>query len=156
MHSVSHTTFVVDDIYCAVFIKHRATFWTFLLKYLTFHGPYHVVYMQWEVWHKCIHVTQALLTARQEKEIQLKMLLTRGESVQRNTSAEGVPLVRQQIEDLKDSWDGLLSASIQCKRSIWLYSNQCKNTAVQKIGSMINKFVFDKSHKKYIYTNMSW
>lgn len=69
----------------------------------------------------CIHVTQALLTARQEKEIQLKMLLTRGESVQRNTSAEGVHLVRQQIEDLKDSWDGLLSASIQCKRLMWSY-----------------------------------
>jgi len=47
------------------------------------------------------------------------MLLTRGESVQRNTSAEGVNLVHQQIEDLKDSWDGLLSASIQCKRLIW-------------------------------------
>uniref|UniRef100_A0A672NJW8 Nesprin-1-like n=1 Tax=Sinocyclocheilus grahami TaxID=75366 RepID=A0A672NJW8_SINGR len=61
---------------------------------------------------------EALLTARQEKEIQLKMLVTRGESVQRNTSAEGVPLVRQQIEDLKDSWDGLLSASIQCKSQL--------------------------------------
>ncbi|XP_073726049.1 nesprin-1 isoform X5 [Misgurnus anguillicaudatus] len=61
---------------------------------------------------------EALLTARQEKEIQLKMLLTRGESVQRNTSAEGVQLVRQQIEDLRDSWDGLLSASIQCKSQL--------------------------------------
>ncbi|KAG1946578.1 nesprin-1 [Pimephales promelas] len=61
---------------------------------------------------------EALLTARQEKEIQLKMLLTRGESVQRNTSAEGVNLVHQQIEDLKDSWDGLLSASIQCKSQL--------------------------------------
>lgn len=59
---------------------------------------------------------QALLTARQEKEIQLKMLITRGESVQRNTSTEGVPVVQKQIQDLKDSWDALLSASIQCKR----------------------------------------
>lgn len=59
---------------------------------------------------------KALLTARQEKEIQLKMLVTRGESVRRNTSAEGVPLVCKQIEDLKDSWDSLLSAAIQCKR----------------------------------------
>lgn len=59
---------------------------------------------------------QALLTARQEKEIQLKMLVTRGESVQRNTSVEGVPLVCKQIQDLKDSFDGLLSSSIQCKR----------------------------------------
>lgn len=44
------------------------------------------------------------------------MLLTRGEAVQRNTSAEGVPVIRKQIQDLKDSWDSLLSASIQCKR----------------------------------------
>lgn len=60
---------------------------------------------------------QELLAARQEREIQLKMLITRGEAVQRNTSAEGVPVVRKQIQDLKDSWDSLLSASIQCKRS---------------------------------------
>ncbi|MEQ2194337.1 hypothetical protein XENOCAPTIV_027649, partial [Xenoophorus captivus] len=57
----------------------------------------------------------ALLAALQEREIQLKMLLTRGEAVQRNTSAEGVPVIRKQIQDLKDSWDSLLSASIQCK-----------------------------------------
>lgn len=44
------------------------------------------------------------------------MLITRGESVQRNTSAEGVTVVQKQIQDLKDSWDALLSASIQCKR----------------------------------------
>ncbi|KAJ8275253.1 hypothetical protein COCON_G00098780 [Conger conger] len=61
---------------------------------------------------------EALLTARQEKEIQLKMLITRGESVQRNTSPEGVPVVRKQIQDLKDSWDCLLSASIQCKSQL--------------------------------------
>ncbi|KAG2468780.1 SYNE1 protein, partial [Polypterus senegalus] len=61
---------------------------------------------------------EALLAARQEKEIQLKMLLTRGESVQRNTSAEGVPVVRKQIQDLKDSWDSLLSACIQCKSQL--------------------------------------
>lgn len=46
------------------------------------------------------------------------MLITRGESVQRNTSAEGVPAVQKQIQDLKDSWDALLSASIQCKRCV--------------------------------------
>lgn len=69
-------------------------------------------------------VFQALLAARQEREIQLKMLITRGEAVQRNTSAEGVPVVRKQIQDLKDSWDLLLSASIQCKRCsvYWLLS----------------------------------
>lgn len=62
-------------------------------------------------------VFQDLLAARQEREIQLKMLITRGEAVQRNTSAEGVPVVRKQIQDLKDAWDSLLSAAIQCKRS---------------------------------------
>ncbi|RXM34120.1 Nesprin-1 [Acipenser ruthenus] len=61
---------------------------------------------------------EALLAARHEKEIQLKMLLTRGESVQRNTSPEGVPFLRKQIQDLKDSWDSLLSASIQCKSQL--------------------------------------
>ncbi|XP_037550764.1 nesprin-1 [Nematolebias whitei] len=61
---------------------------------------------------------EALLTARQEKEIQLKMLITRGESVQRNTSAEGVPLIHKQIQDLKDSWDALLSAAILCKSQL--------------------------------------
>ncbi|XP_026197444.1 nesprin-1 isoform X3 [Anabas testudineus] len=61
---------------------------------------------------------EALLAARQEREIQLKMLLTRGEAVQRNTSAEGVPVIRKQIQDLKDSWDYLLSASIQCKSQL--------------------------------------
>ncbi len=60
---------------------------------------------------------QTLLAACQGREIQLKMLITRGESVQRNTSAEGVPVVRKQIQDLKDSWELLLSTSIQCKRS---------------------------------------
>ncbi|XP_029943278.1 nesprin-1-like [Salarias fasciatus] len=61
---------------------------------------------------------EALLTARQEKEIQLKVLVTRGEAVQRNTSAEGVPAVQRQIQDLKDSWDALLSASIHCKSQL--------------------------------------
>ncbi|XP_022518839.2 nesprin-1 isoform X7 [Astyanax mexicanus] len=59
-----------------------------------------------------------LLTARQEREIQLKMLITRGEAVQRNTSAEGVPVVRKQIQDLKDSWDLLFSGTIQCKSQL--------------------------------------
>ncbi|XP_067337447.1 nesprin-1 isoform X16 [Channa argus] len=61
---------------------------------------------------------EALLAARQEREIQLKMLLTRGEAVQRNTSAEGIPVIRKQIQDLKDSWDALLSASIKCKSQL--------------------------------------
>lgn len=61
-------------------------------------------------------LVQALLTARQEKEIQLKMLMTRGESVQRNTSSDGVPLIQKQIQELKNSWDALLSLAIFCKR----------------------------------------
>uniref|UniRef100_A0AAV2JAL2 Calponin-homology (CH) domain-containing protein n=1 Tax=Knipowitschia caucasica TaxID=637954 RepID=A0AAV2JAL2_KNICA len=61
---------------------------------------------------------EALLTARQEKEIQIKMLITRGESVQRNTSSDGVPAVQKQLQELKDSWDALLSASIQCKSQL--------------------------------------
>lgn len=65
---------------------------------------------------------QALLAARQEREIQLKMLLTRGEAVQRNTSAEGVPVIRKQIQDLKDSWDSLLSSCIRCKRLLSSHS----------------------------------
>lgn len=65
---------------------------------------------------------QALLAARQEREIQLKMLLTRGEAVQRNTSAEGIPVIRKQIQDLKDSWDSLLSSCIRCKRLLSSHS----------------------------------
>ncbi|TRY57107.1 hypothetical protein DNTS_023982 [Danionella cerebrum] len=61
---------------------------------------------------------ETLLTACQGREIQLKMLITRGESVQRNTSVEGVPVVRKQIQDLKDSWESLLSTSIQCKSQL--------------------------------------
>ncbi|XP_052391485.1 nesprin-1 isoform X1 [Carassius gibelio] len=61
---------------------------------------------------------ETLLAACQGREIQQKMLITRGESVQRNTSAEGVPVVRKQIQDLKDSWESLLSTSIQCKSQL--------------------------------------
>ena len=52
------------------------------------------------------------------------MLTTRGESVQRNTSTEGVPVVQKNIQDLKDSWDALLSASIQCKRFLQFFMLQ--------------------------------
>ncbi|KAJ4921305.1 hypothetical protein JOQ06_000785, partial [Pogonophryne albipinna] len=61
---------------------------------------------------------EALLSARQEKEIQLKMLITRGESVQRNTSAEGVPVLQENLRELKESWDHLLCASIHCKSQL--------------------------------------
>lgn len=62
------------------------------------------------------------------------MLLTRGEAVQRNTSAEGVPVIRKQIQDLKDSWDSLLSASIQCKRSVIMKQSVCQ--AAYKLGAV--------------------
>ncbi len=61
------------------------------------------------------------------------MLLTRGEAVQRNTSAEGVPVIRKQIQDLKDSWDSLLSASIQCKRLLSL-TNQSVRRLINGTG----------------------
>uniref|UniRef100_UPI00398E76DD nesprin-1 n=1 Tax=Pristiophorus japonicus TaxID=55135 RepID=UPI00398E76DD len=61
---------------------------------------------------------EALLALRQEKEIQLKMVLTHGESVLRSTSSEGTAAIRKQMEDLKDSWDSLLSFSIQCKSQL--------------------------------------
>ncbi|XP_060687754.1 nesprin-1-like isoform X2 [Hemiscyllium ocellatum] len=61
---------------------------------------------------------EALLALRQEKEIQLKMVLTRGESVLRSTSPEGTVAIRQQMAGLKDSWDSLLSFSIQCKSQL--------------------------------------
>lgn len=53
---------------------------------------------------------------KQEKEIEMKIVLTRGESVLQSTSPEGVPVVEQQLQILKDSWASLLSACIQCKR----------------------------------------
>ncbi len=64
------------------------------------------------------------------------MLLTRGEAVQRNTSAEGVPVIRKQIQDLKDSWDSLLSASIQCKR-LWSSTNQSFSQLMNGAGNCL-------------------
>ncbi|KAH0622390.1 hypothetical protein JD844_024656, partial [Phrynosoma platyrhinos] len=58
---------------------------------------------------------EGLLSVKQEKEIQMKMVLTRGESVLENTSLEGVPIIEQQLRTLKDSWASLLSACIHCK-----------------------------------------
>ncbi|CAI9586428.1 unnamed protein product, partial [Staurois parvus] len=61
---------------------------------------------------------EALLLVKQEKEIQMKMLLTRGESVLRNTSPEGAPAIQDQLQDLKDSWASLLSSCIHCKSQL--------------------------------------
>ncbi|XP_009945808.1 PREDICTED: nesprin-1-like, partial [Leptosomus discolor] len=61
---------------------------------------------------------EGLLAVKQEKEIQMKMVLTRGESVLQNTSAEGVLVIEQQLQTLKDSWASLLSACIQCKSQL--------------------------------------
>ncbi|XP_009975913.1 PREDICTED: nesprin-1-like, partial [Tauraco erythrolophus] len=61
---------------------------------------------------------EGLLAVKQEKEIQMKMILTRGESVLQNTSLEGVPVIERQLQTLKDSWASLLSACIQCKSQL--------------------------------------
>ncbi|XP_031437144.1 nesprin-1-like [Clupea harengus] len=61
---------------------------------------------------------EELVAARAGKEIELKMLITRGECVQRNTSAEGVPVLRKQMQDLKDAWDSLLATCISCKSGL--------------------------------------
>ncbi|NXT73431.1 SYNE1 protein, partial [Zapornia atra] len=61
---------------------------------------------------------EGLLALKQEKEIQMKMVLTRGEAVLQNTSLEGVPVIEQQLQTMKDSWASLLSACIQCKSQL--------------------------------------
>ncbi|KFQ93584.1 Nesprin-1, partial [Nipponia nippon] len=61
---------------------------------------------------------EGLLAVKGEKEIQMKMVLTTGESVLQNTSLEGVPVIEQQLQTLKDSWASLLSACIQCKSQL--------------------------------------
>ncbi|XP_009867463.1 PREDICTED: nesprin-1, partial [Apaloderma vittatum] len=61
---------------------------------------------------------ERLLAVKQEKEIQMKMVLTRGESVLQNTSLDGVPVIERQLQNLKDSWASLLSACIQCKSQL--------------------------------------
>ncbi|XP_061480140.1 nesprin-1 isoform X3 [Rhineura floridana] len=61
---------------------------------------------------------EGLLSIKQEKEIQMKMALTRGESVLQNTSVEGVPVIEQQLRTLKDTWASLLSACIHCKSQL--------------------------------------
>ncbi|KAB0392836.1 hypothetical protein E2I00_007090, partial [Balaenoptera physalus] len=63
---------------------------------------------------------EALLSVKQEKEIQMKMIVTRGESVLQNTSAEGIPAIQQQLQSVKDMWASLLSAAIHCKRLVKL------------------------------------
>lgn len=57
---------------------------------------------------------------KQEKEIQMKMIVTRGESVLQNTSPEGIPAIQQQLASVKDMWASLLSAAIHCKRLVKL------------------------------------
>ncbi|RMC12933.1 hypothetical protein DUI87_10460 [Hirundo rustica rustica] len=61
---------------------------------------------------------EGLLAVKQEKEVQMKIVLTRGESVLQNTSLEGVPVIEGQLQNLKDSWASLLSACIQCKSQL--------------------------------------
>lgn len=61
---------------------------------------------------------EALLSVKQEKEIQMKMIVTRGESVLQNTSPEGIPAIQQQLQSVKDMWASLLSAAIRCKSQL--------------------------------------
>uniref|UniRef100_A0A480VEC9 Nesprin-1 isoform X8 n=1 Tax=Sus scrofa TaxID=9823 RepID=A0A480VEC9_PIG len=61
---------------------------------------------------------EALLSVKQEKEIQMKMIVTRGESVLQNTSPEGIPAIQQQLQSVKDLWASLLSAGIRCKSQL--------------------------------------
>lgn len=56
------------------------------------------------------------MSVKQEKEIQMKMTVTRGEYVLQNTSPEGSAAVQQQLQALKEMWESLLSAAIRCKR----------------------------------------
>ena len=76
---------------------------------------------------------QALLSVKQEKEIQMKMIVTRGESVLQNTSAEGIPAIQQQLQSVKDMWASLLSAAIHCKRLVKL-KGCCEVTAKRSTG----------------------
>ncbi|XP_026643178.1 nesprin-1 isoform X9 [Microtus ochrogaster] len=61
---------------------------------------------------------EALLSVKQEKEIQMKMTLTRGEYVLQSTSPEGSVAVQQQLQALKEMWESLLSAAIRCKSQL--------------------------------------
>ncbi|XP_038195664.1 nesprin-1 isoform X2 [Arvicola amphibius] len=61
---------------------------------------------------------EALLSVKQEKEIQMKMTVTRGEYVLQSTSPEGSAAVQQQLQALKEMWESLLSAAIRCKSQL--------------------------------------
>ena len=80
---------------------------------------------------------QALLSVKQEKEIQMKMIMTRGESVLQNTSPEGIPAIQQQLASVKDMWASLLSAAIRCKRLVKL-KGYCQVIAERSIEWLSN------------------
>ncbi|XP_055471872.1 nesprin-1 isoform X4 [Psammomys obesus] len=61
---------------------------------------------------------EALLSVKQEKEIQMKIIMTRGDYVLQSTSPEGSPAVQQQLQAVKDMWESLLSAAIRCKSQL--------------------------------------
>ncbi|EPQ19233.1 Nesprin-1 [Myotis brandtii] len=61
---------------------------------------------------------ESLLSVKQEKEIQMKMIVTRGESVLQSTAPEGIPALQQQLQSVKDVWASLLSAAIRCKSQL--------------------------------------
>ncbi|XP_076129249.1 nesprin-1 [Alosa pseudoharengus] len=67
------------------------------------------------------------------KEVELKMLITRGECVQRSFPAD----VRKHIQDLKDSWDALQTHCISCKSD--LEGALCQWTSYQEdVGLFIS------------------
>ncbi|XP_041950505.1 nesprin-1 [Alosa sapidissima] len=67
------------------------------------------------------------------KEVELKMLITRGECVQRSFPAD----VRKHIQDLKDSWDALQTHCITCKSD--LEGALCQWTSYQEdVGLFIS------------------
>ncbi|KAM9666884.1 nesprin-1 isoform 11-T14 [Trichechus inunguis] len=61
---------------------------------------------------------EALLSVKQEKEIQMKIIVSRGESVLQNSSPEGIPAIQQQLQTMKEMWASLLSSGIRCKSQL--------------------------------------
>uniref|UniRef100_A0A8C4NMC0 Uncharacterized protein n=1 Tax=Eptatretus burgeri TaxID=7764 RepID=A0A8C4NMC0_EPTBU len=61
---------------------------------------------------------KAMLALRLEKEIQLQVVMSRGDAVMRNTSSEGVPVIHNQLQQLRQAWDTLMFSGIQCKSQL--------------------------------------
>ncbi|XP_013912844.1 PREDICTED: nesprin-1-like [Thamnophis sirtalis] len=96
---------------------------------------------------------EAILSLRQEKEIQMKMVVTRGESVLQNTSVEGTSVIEQQLKMLKDTWASLLSTCIHCKSQLEgaLSKWTSYQDDVQQFTSWMNKVeaIMNASERQY-------